>query len=412
KPVCVKKNASIQGPFWTSDLHYISDEGGYWNLYTQDGPVFTAKADLGYPPWILGIKRTALFQGKIAYIRTENGVDSIAIFDPVTHENTQLNLPFTAISAIAASDDFIYAIAATTRKSSAIVKINPFTLTTETIRQSQACCLQDNYISLPVPISFTNRSSDLVHLFFYPPTNPHCCGPETEKPPLILRCHGGPTAHAMPAFNLEVQYWTSRGFALADLNYGGSSGYGKAYRERLNGNWGIVDVHDALDAAEHLASKGLVDPKRMVVKGGSAGGYTALAAITFGQTFAAAVSLYGIADLEALTHTTHKFESHYNDTLIGPYPQSQHLYQDRSPIHHLDKIHRPVLLLQGTEDKIVPPAQAQMLYEALTKKGIPCTYHLFEGEGHGFRSAATIQKAIELENTFYMQLFNITDKRR
>ena len=404
-PKRIKQNASIQNPFWLNQLYFLSDDSGFWNLHTQNGPVFSVDADLGYPPWILGIKRCAPFNGKIACISTENATDSLILYDLTSCEYTTLDLPFTSISALSATDTHLCAIASSPNRPTAIVKIDPTTCTFDILKESKSHKLDERSISLPVAISFQNRSNQTIHLFYYPPTNPAFTSLPSEKPPLIMRAHGGPTAHAAPVFNLEIQYWTSRGFAYADINYGGSSGYGKAYRERLNGNWGITDVHDTIDAADYLAKHGYVDPDRMAVKGSSSGGYTALAAATFSNTFSAAVSLYGICDLEALTKTTHKFESHYNDSLIGPYPARSDLYKDRSPINHLDKLSCPVLLLQGAEDKIVPPGQAEKLYQALTQKGIPCTYHLFQGEGHGFRTASTLQKAIQLETNFYTKIF-------
>ncbi len=404
-PRCIKKNASIQNPFWADELYFLSDEMGFWNLHTLEKPVFTINADLGYPPWILGIKRCASFHGKIACICTENATDSILLFDPASQEHTTLDLPFTSISALSTTQNHLCAIASSPNRPTAVVKINPRTCSFETLKESKTHQLDPRSISLPVSISFKNRTDQTVHLLYYPPTNLNYTGVPTEKPPLIMRAHGGPTAHAAPVFNLEVQYWTSRGFAYADVNYGGSSGYGKAYRERLNGNWGIVDVHDTIDAAEYLANQGYADRKRMAVKGSSAGGYTALAAATFSNTFAAAVSLYGICDLEALTTSTHKFESHYNNSLIGPYPEGKDLYKERSPINHIDQINCPVLLLQGSEDKIVPKEQAEKFHSALLQKGIPCTYHLFEGEGHGFRASETIEKAVQLETDFYASIF-------
>ena len=396
-PACIQKGAAIQEPFFINNtLYFISDKNGFWNLYNEEGCVNPKKADLGYPPWVLGIHRTALYHEKIACVYTENASDFITIFDPQNKREEKLNLPFTSITSIAATSKDIYAIAASPTLPASIVSIDPKNSQFDIIASSRSMSLPKEKISMPHALTFQNRKNQPVHLFFYPPTKK-----AFKTPPLILRCHGGPTAHSAPSFNLEIQYFTSLGFAYAEVNYGGSSGYGKAYRERLKNNWGITDVHDVCDAALFLAQENLVDQEKMAITGSSAGGYTALAAITFGDVFTAAVSLYGISDLESLTAITHKFESHYNDYLLGTDDD------DRSPINHLDKIHCPILLLQGSEDKIVPPEQSEKLYRALKQKNIPCTYHVFEGEGHGFRRSDTIQKALELETDFYSQIFKI-----
>ncbi|NET52511.1 MAG: S9 family peptidase, partial [Merismopedia sp. SIO2A8] len=240
---------------------------------------------------------------------------------------------------------------------------------------------------------------------FYPPQNNNYTAPAQEKPPLIVKSHGGPTASTSSTFNLKIQYWTSRGFAFLDVNYGGSTGYGREYRQRLQGNWGIVDIDDCSNGAKYLAEKGEVDGERLAIAGGSAGGYTTLAALTFREVFKAGASYYGVSDLEILAKETHKFESRYLEGLIGPYPERQDIYETRSPIHFTDKLSCPVIFFQGLEDKIVPPNQAEMMVEALKAKGLPVAYVAYEGEQHGFRRAENIKRTLEGELYFYSRVF-------
>ncbi|MDQ2695039.1 MAG: prolyl oligopeptidase family serine peptidase, partial [Pseudomonadota bacterium] len=264
------------------------------------------------------------------------------------------------------------------------------------------------YLSPPEPMEFPTTGGHLAHAFYYAPRNKDFAAPPGEQPPLRVQSHGGPTAAAGSGLNLGIQYWTSRGFAVLDVNYGGSTGYGRAYRQRLDGRWGVVDVDDCVNAARHLVNLGLVDPSRLIIKGGSAGGYTTLAALTFRDVFKAGASHYGIGDLEALARDTHKFESRYLDRLIGPYPQRRDLYLERSPIHHVDRLSCPVIFLQGLEDRIVPPNQAGAMVEALRRKGLPVAYVPFPGEQHGFRRAENIRRALEAELYFYSRLFHFT----
>jgi dipeptidyl aminopeptidase/acylaminoacyl peptidase len=259
---------------------------------------------------------------------------------------------------------------------------------------------------VPEPLTFASVDADgagrTAHALFYPPTNPERTGPEGELPPLLVVIHGGPTAAASPVLSPGVQFWTSRGFAVVDVDYGGSTGYGRAYRDELLGQWGVIDVADCLAAAAWLAKQGRVDPARLCIRGGSAGGYTTLAALAREDTpFAAGASHYGVADLEALAADTHKFESRYLDRLVGPYPEARDVYVARSPIHHVDRLRRPLLVLQGSEDEIVPPAQSELIVAALRERGVPVGYLLFEGEQHGFRRAENIRRALEAELSFY-----------
>jgi dipeptidyl aminopeptidase/acylaminoacyl peptidase len=247
-----------------------------------------------------------------------------------------------------------------------------------------------------------------AHAFFYAPKNRDFVATKGERPPLLVISHGGPTGATSSEFSLMIQYWTSRGFAVADVNYGGSSGYGRAYRQRLNGQWGIVDVDDCVNCAQYLIKRGEVDADRVAIRGGSAGGYTTLAALTFRKLFKAGASYYGVSDLEALEEDTHKFESRYSNSLIGPYPARRDLYRERSPINFVERLSCPVIFFQGNEDKVVPPNQAEKMVDALRRKGIPVAYLLFEGEQHGFRRAQNIKRALDAELYFYSRIFRFS----
>jgi dipeptidyl aminopeptidase/acylaminoacyl peptidase len=275
----------------------------------------------------------------------------------------------------------------------------------EILRAPRDLGLDQDWFSPPESISFPTCGGRTAHALFYPPTNPDVTPEPGELPPLLVLIHGGPTSAARPMLQLGTQYWTSRGFAVVDVNYGGSTGYGRAYRNQLRGQWGIVDVDDCEAAARWLGEQGRVDPTKLCIRGGSAGGYTTLAALAFRDTFAAGASHYGVADLEALATETHKFESRYLDGLIGPYPARRDLYVERSPIHHVDGFNRPLIVLQGLEDEVVPPNQAEMIVDALRTKGVPVAYVAFEGEQHGFRQAANIRRALDSELSFYAQIF-------
>jgi len=273
------------------------------------------------------------------------------------------------------------------------------------LRRANAATVDAGYLSIPRTIEFPTEHGQTAHAFFYEPRNRDAAAPPGEKPPLLVRSHGGPTSATPATLNLGIQYWTSRGFAVLDVNYGGSTGYGRPYRERLNGQWGVVDVDDCANGARYLVDQGLADERRLAIRGGSAGGYTTLCALTFRSVFKAGASHFGIGDLEVFVRDTHKFESRYLDRLIGPFPERRDLYRARSPIHFVDRISCPMILFQGLEDKIVPPNQAEMMVEALRAKGLPVAYVPFEGEQHGFRKAENIKRALEGELYFYSRVF-------
>jgi dipeptidyl aminopeptidase/acylaminoacyl peptidase len=276
---------------------------------------------------------------------------------------------------------------------------------TDSLRSTQEITLDAAYFSIPETLEFPTDGGLTSHGFYYPPTNPDFVAPANERPPLLVISHGGPTSATNSVLRYKIQFWTTRGFTVLDVDYGGSTGYGRDYRQRLKGQWGVVDVADCINGAKYLVAQGLVDGNRLAIDGGSAGGYTTLCALTFHDTFKAGASYYGISDLEALVHDTHKFEAHDLDNLIGPYPERRDLYVERSPIHHIDRLACPIILLQGLEDKVVPPNQAEMMFEAVRARELPVAYVAFPGEGHGFRKAENNQRALEAELYFYSKIF-------
>jgi dipeptidyl aminopeptidase/acylaminoacyl peptidase len=299
----------------------------------------------------------------------------------------------------------VVVVAASTTEPTQVARVDPATGERDPLRQSLEVAIPADVVSIPQAIEFPTEGGLTARAHYYPPTNPEYEAPAGERPPLIVESHGGPTDAAVAAFSLRVQFWTSRGFALVDVDYGGSTGYGRAYRERLNGQWGVVDLQDCVNAARYLVEQGEADPERLLITGGSAGGYTTICALTFTDVFAAGTTYFGVADLEQFTGgETHKFELKYEHTLVGPYPERADLYRERSPIHFTDRITTPMLVLQGTDDRIVPPSQAELIVGALRERGIPHAYLLYEGEGHGFRKAENIIGSLEAELSFYAQV--------
>jgi dipeptidyl aminopeptidase/acylaminoacyl peptidase len=403
---------SVLDPQWAADgaLTWLSDESGFWNLYDdRDGaarPTLPREAEFAGPLWTLGQANYALVGDTIVAAAREAGGESLLVIDRATRTARALPLPYSAFAAIQALDKGrIAAIAYGPTQTSAVVVIDVATGASEVVRRPSPVSLPTGDIALPEPIHFPSTGGRSAHALFYPPANAAFHAPAGERPPLIVQAHGGPTASASGAFSLGIQYWTSRGFAVADVDYGGSSGYGRAYRQRLDGQWGVVDVEDVIAAARHLAHAGRVDPARIAIHGGSAGGFTVLAALSQSDVFSAGGDFYGVADLEALARDTHKFESRYLDGLIGPWPEAKAVYDARSPINHLDRFTAPLLILQGAEDPIVPPNQAHMIRDALKTRGVPVAYIEFEGESHGFRRAENIIRAKEAELYFYGKVF-------
>ena len=405
---------SVLLPLWSpeGELHFVSDRNGWWNLHRwRNGaiqPVLEMEAEFARPQWVFDAAAYGfLTDGRIACSYVQRGTWNIGLIDPDSGRLTRLELPFSEMGRgeLRASGNRIVFSAGAPDKAMAIMSLDVESGAVETLQQAHELEVDAAYLSAPEAVEFDTTDGRTAHAFYYPPRNPDFAAPPGEKPPLLVKSHGGPTAAAQTALDLGIQFWTSRGFGVVDVNYGGSTGYGTEYRRRLNGTWGITDVDDCVNAARFLAARGDADPERLAIDGASAGGYTTLAALTFHDVFRAGASLYGVSDLEALAKETHKFESRYLDSLVGPYPERQDLYAERSPINHTHLLSCPLLLLQGLEDEIVPPNQAEMMFEAVKSKGLPTAYIPFEGEQHGFRRSENIKRALEAELYFYSRVF-------
>ncbi len=405
---------SIWQPEWSpdGDLVFASDRSGWWNLERiragARSVLHAAEAEFGYPAWVFGLRSFAfLDDGRIFASYDQGGRTTFALLDPESGTLDDLDLPYDALSSpsVAAEGATVVFVAGSATIPMEIVRLGVSTAERKALRQSSRVSVAPSHFSVPRAIEFPTEGGLSAHALFYPPSSPEFAGSEEERPPLIVMSHGGPTSSTSPLFSLDLQFWTSRGFAVVDVNYGGSTGYGRAYRTRLNGQWGVVDLQDCVNAARYLVAEGEADGDRLVITGGSAGGYTTICALTFTDDFAAGASYFGIADLEQFGGgDTHKFELEYEHTLVGPYPQAAELYRARSPIHFARQISTPMLVLQGADDKVVPPSQAELIVAALRERGIPHAYLLFEGEGHGFRKAENIVTSLEAELSFYAQI--------
>ncbi len=403
---------SIFQPQWSPDglLHFVSDRSGWWNLYRSRAGTIDAlcpmEAEFGLPQWVFGMSTSAfLAADRLACAFTAEGTWRLAILDTGTGSLTPVAVPDDDIGDVRAGNGRIVYQGGAPDALAAIVAVDPKTGRREVLQRSGDLAIDPGNLSSAEPIAFPTTSGLTAYGFFYPPINGAFRGPTGELPPLLVQSHGGPTGATETTLDPSVQYWTSRGFAVLDVNYGGSTGYGRAYRQRLNDRWGIVDVDDCGNGARYLAEQGLVDPERLIIRGWSASGYTTLAALTFRDQFKAGASHFGISDLETMARDTHKFESRYLDGLIGPYPERQDIYRERSPIHFTDRLSAPMILFQGLEDKVVPPDQAETMYEAVRAKGLPVAYVPFEGEQHGFRRSENIKRALEAELFFYSRVF-------
>jgi dipeptidyl aminopeptidase/acylaminoacyl peptidase len=392
-------------PRWLGEkLIFVSDRTNWWNLYLwNDGgarPLCAIEAEFCGPQWTLGQRPYAIINDDhLLCSINRSGEQSVAIVrisDGLMH---QVSPSGTAATSLDVEGRCAVAILSYPDRPAALALLDLDNGHWTTLRSSAAMIMEAASVSLAQPVSWTSEQG-AVHGFLYPPANASCTAPTGSLPPLITLSHGGPTSFASADFKIAHQFWTTRGFAILDVNYSGSAGFGRAYRERLKGRWGVADVQDCIAGAVAMGSERLADPQQLVIRGGSAGGYTALAALTSSNVFAAGISQYGIADLEALAADTHKFEARYTDSLVGPYPEDRDLYVERSPIHHVDQLSAPILLLQGTDDRVVPPSQAEMLVEAARQKGLPVALIMFEGEGHGFRRAETIKAATEAQIYF------------
>ena len=403
---------SVFQPEWSPDdsLYFVSDRTGWWNLYRwSDGkiePLCEMKADFGRPQWVFGMSTYAFESaGCIICAYTEQGIWRLASLDTETGRIELIEIPYTDIWSLRASSGLAVFVAGSPTEPPSIVRLDLTSRRIDILRRSSNVTVEAEYLSIPKAIEFPTENGLTAHAFSYAPRNRDYTGPSGERPPLLVISHGGPTAATSTVLFWPVQYWTSRGIAVLDVNYGGSSGYGRAYRQRLNGQWGVVDLDDCVNGARYLVKIGEVDRDRLAIRGGSAGGYTTLCALTFHNIFKAGASYFGVSDLEALTKDTHKFESHYLDRLIGPYPEERNLYRERSPIHFVNRISCPVILFQGLEDKVVPPNQAELIVEALREKGLPVAYVPFDGEQHGFRRAKNIKCSLDAELYFYSKIF-------
>lgn len=404
------ERTSVFQPQFSPDgiLYFVSDRSGWWNLWRESAtgvePVAPQAAEFGLPQWNFGMSTYAFIDaGRIAAAAGSNGIWRLLCIDRCD----QVALPYAEISGVRAGGGAVFFIGAAPDAAPAIVRWRPDEPAPQVLRRSSGVTLDDADLSRPQAVEFVSGAA-VAHGFFYPPRNGRFRPPPGEKPPLLVLAHGGPTAAVGTGLNLRLQYWTSRGFAVLDVNYRGSTGYGRAYREALNGAWGVADVDDCVAGAHYLVGRGLVDGARLAIRGGSAGGYTALCALAFRDVFRAGASLYGVSDLEALARDTHKFEARYLDRLIGPWPAARECYRERSPVHWPQRLSCPVIFFQGLDDKVVPPDQTTRMVDALRAKGIAVACLEFPGEAHGFRRAENIRRVLEAEFYFYARVFGFT----
>jgi dipeptidyl aminopeptidase/acylaminoacyl peptidase len=404
---------SIVQPEWAPDgtLHLISDRSGWWNLYRLvDGPrlepLAAMEAEFADPAWIFDRSSYGFLpDGAVAAVARSGGRDHLFRIEPGALIG-EIETPFTELDTLRIGPHAVVALAGRSGDPAVVARFDPVTLAPAgVLRRASTITFDPAGIAEPESIEFPTTGDRTAHALYYRPTNPDFRGPEGEKPPVIVLSHGGPTSNASTALDLNKQFMTSRGIAVVDVDYGGSTGYGREYRQRLDGQWGVVDVDDCVAAAHYLVERGDVDPDRLAIEGGSAGGYTTLAALAFRDVFAAGISHFGIGDLELLDTDSHKFESQYNRRLVGPYPEAADVYRERSPNHFPDRFSSPVLILQGLDDRVVPPSQAEAIVAALARKSIPYAYLAFEGEGHGFRGAFALRRTLEARISFLGQVF-------
>jgi dipeptidyl aminopeptidase/acylaminoacyl peptidase len=412
---------SVLAPAWrdNTSLYVVTDWTGWWNIYqvglTGEPPqaLYPAEEEFAGPLWQLGARPFAVLgDGRLA-VTHGRGSMRLGVLDPDTSELTDLDLPMSEFAPMISADGTaVAALAGGPKQPLSVVRVDVETPRLEVLRAELDDTLDEAYLPVPRHVEVEGKYGRVVHALVYPPTNPEAEGPAGERPPYVVWVHGGPTAHVVGLLDVEKAYFTSRGIGIIDVNYGGSTGYGRLYRERLRRQWGVIDVEDAVAAARSLAGQGEADPARLAIRGGSAGGWTALAAVTTGtadgNVFSAATSYYGVADLTAFAQQTHDFESRYLDGLIGPLPGFEAIYAERAPVGHVTNRTCPILLLQGLDDPVVPPEQSESIARDLAAHHIRHAYIAFEGESHGFRRAESVTTALEAELSFYGQILGFT----
>lgn len=412
RKIAGSEDESVLQPEWSpmGELYFVSDRNDWWNIYRARGegdePVYRRDAEFGGPQWVFG-QRFYDFSGpdEIVCVFSEAGGSRLGVIDLNSGRMKLIELLYTSLHNVQASGRTVAVYAGSSTLAERVLVIDLDTHAQEVVKVSNPAHIEPGYFSIPKPIEFPTEHGLVANAVYYPPHNQDFQAPADQKPPLVVHCHGGPTGSGGPSYPFEYQYWTSRGFALVDVNYGGSSGYGRAYRQRLNGEWGVVDVDDCINAARHLVEQGLADGQRVSITGGSAGGYTVLLSLTKRDFYNAGASHYGIGDLALFIQETHKFESRYCDLLIGPYPEAADIYHDRSAVYFADNLKCPVILFQGLEDKVVPPSQAETFIAVCKRDRLPYAYVPFEGEQHGFRQEKNIRRAFEGELYFLARVF-------
>ncbi len=406
KKIAGSASESIFEPAWSPSgvLHFVSDITGWWNLYRWNGETAESlckrQAEFGLPQWMFGMSTYAFAGEKIIAASVKDGRWSLGV---IFTNYKPLDLPWTYFGQVRATPTFAVFLSGSDSQDKSIIKLDFASNKTTVLSHNVHPHLDRGYISKPEFLTYPSASGRKSHAFYYSPQNKDYAAPNGTLPPLVVMTHGGPTSATSHTFDLKIQYWTSRGIAVLDVDYGGSTGYGRPYRDELKGKWGIVDIEDAEAGAKYLVQNKKADPKKLAIRGGSAGGYTTLAALTFGKTFTVGASYYGVSDLTALAEETHKFESRYLDSLIGPYPAEKKLYEQRSPLNNVDKLKCPVIFFQGSEDLVVPLNQAEKMYAALKNRGIMTQLIVYEGEQHGFRKAHNIRDSLEKELAFYLK---------
>ncbi len=406
---------AICQPEWSPAgvLHFVSDRSGWWNLYAFDDGVVTAlcpfEAEFATPHWNFG---GAMYgfraNGDIVCTYIENAISKLAVLPAGAHALQVIDVPYQEMRDVRVQGDIVTLLGGAPTIAVELVRLDIASGQREVLARSIETLPDAAYLSVAQAVSYPSTDGRTAHAFYYAPANPDFAPLAGELPPLMVIGHGGPTSMATNTLKLPIQFWTSRGIAVLDVNYGGSSGFGRVYRDALKGQWGIVDVDDCIAGAQYLVAQGLVNPDRLVIRGGSAGGYTVLSALAFHDVFKAGASYYGVSDLAGLDADSHKFEARYTDYLIAPQPQAQALYLERSPIHHADKLTSPMIFFQGLDDKVVPPPQSEVMVDALRTAGVPVAYMTLEGEGHGFRKADSIVRTLEAELYFYLTVFGVS----